>query len=70
MPSEEALERDLFLKLIAQVRRHDFFAILHFLMHEQFLFLHLLRSYISQDPVKRWKPDQSFEQEEFNVKHS
>lgn len=55
---------------IAQVRRNDFFAILSLLMHEQFLFLHLLRSYTSQDSVKRWKPDQSFEQEEFNIKHS
>lgn len=70
MPSKEALERDPFLKLIGQVRRNDFFAILRLLMHEQFLFLHLLRSYTSQDPVKRWKPDQSFEQEKCNMKHS
>lgn len=64
---KKAPNTDLFLKQIVQVRKNDFFAIWSLLIHEQFLFLRFFRSCVSQGPGRRQKPDQHFEQGEFNV---
>lgn len=52
VPAKGAPKRDLFLTSIAQVRGSNFLAILSLLIQEQFLFLHLSRSSISQAPVR------------------